>query len=301
MKPRPHQSAAIDFAIDAFSKGPIKCLAQMPTGSGKSLVKLYVAQDTITRGRKVVLLSPSSATVGKLYLDAKALGLRPGVEMNELRAPVSSRLVIGTYHTAWRRIQSHYERGALLILDETHHVNAFAPANVSIYRRFDSIFGVSASPWSKSCEAMFDRVHVYPLSQSIKDGVNCQYELLEHAPISPGKYQMVYCPTNYTVKEVAGSIGHSDWVLCDREDRNEIISLFIQGRVGTMVVNRMLTEGFDLPPIKNVWITRDCTSPIFVYQMLGRALRYFQNQTARCYLMHWNARKNLADALTRAG
>jgi superfamily II DNA or RNA helicase len=88
MKPRPHQSAAIGFAIDALSKGPVRCLAQMPTGSGKGLVKLHVAQDMISRGRKVVLLSPSSATISKLYLDAKELSILPEIVRHSRLRPV---------------------------------------------------------------------------------------------------------------------------------------------------------------------------------------------------------------------
>lgn len=301
MVPRPHQQEAIEFAEAALGGGPARCIAQLPTGSGKTLVECLVARKWLIKGGKVVILTPSSVTVGKLYIDLKRAGLMPSMEMGTERAKRESRLVVGTYATAWNDFQKHCEPNALLILDEAHHVNNKAQSNMSIYQTYRYIFGLTASPWSKSCLELFEYRHTYSLSDSIKDGINCDFEIVDNIPIDRGKYQLVYCPSNYQAPEIARTLPHSDWVLYDSDNRNERINRFMRGEIGTMVVNRMLMEGFDLPAIKRVWINRVTRSPIAAYQMLGRALRPFNGQKAICSISDRHTRATLRHALTLAG
>ena len=298
---RPHQKAAIDFAVSTLGKAPARALAQLPTGSGKSLVKLFVAREWLRRGRRALLLTPSNLTLSKLYADARSLGMQVSVDWNVHRARRDDEFVIATYQTAWNRFDKHISNGTLLILDEAHHINVHAEANQAIYHAFDHVFGVSASPWSSQCESFFPNLHRYSLRQAVADGCNCEFELSPFCEVPEGKFQIVYCPTSQRVRETAQVIPHSDWVLCERDDSLSVLRKFREGKVGTMVVNRKLTEGFDLPAVKRIWITRETISPILAYQMLGRALRPYQGQRAQCFIQHPKTRKTLENALSLAG
>lgn len=298
---RPPQKEAIDFAVTALNKPAARALAQLPTGSGKSLVKLFVAMEWLRRGRRVLLLTPSNLTLSKLYTDARTLGMKVAVDWNTHHAKRDDEFVIATYQTAWNRFDKHIRSGTLLILDEAHHINIHAEANQAIYHSFAHVFGVSASPWSPHCEEFFPLRHRYSLRQAIADGLNCEFEILPYCEVAIGKFQIMYCPTNQMVKETAQVIPHGDWVLCERDDSIAVIRKFREGKFGTMVVNRKLTEGFDLPAVKRIWITRETISPILAYQMLGRALRPYQGQRAQCFIQHPKTRKTLETALTLAG
>lgn len=302
MVPRPHQSKTIDFAIDRLKGESARCLAQLPTGSGKTLVKAHVALYWHNLGRRVVVLTPSSATVGKLYFEFKRVGLRPDVSLADEKADPRSEVVISTYASAWQdRRSKYYEPTSLLILDECHHCNDRAESNLSIYRQYQFVFGVSASPWSRACLSLFENHFVYSLREAIKAGVNCDFELLPDKAIGSDPYQLVFCPSSATTRELGRQYGDSDWVLYDADDRNGRVIRFKTGKVRTMFANQMLTEGFDLPAIKNVWIQRGTKSPILAYQMLGRSLRPYEGQNAKCYIRHSETRKAIGEALELAG
>jgi superfamily II DNA or RNA helicase len=299
--PRPHQSKAIDFAIEQLKQQGARCLVQLPTGSGKSLVKAHVAKHWFDKGRRVVVLTPSAVTVGKLFWELRRIGLLPEIDMGSKKAASGSEVVIGTYATAWRDQDKHFDPTALLILDECHHCNEKAKCNTSIYRQYNYVFGVSASPWSDACLKLFKHHHFYPLRQAIKDGINCEFEILDDCAIGANKYQLVYCPTSHTAKQIGRSHPGGDWVLYDADHKNERIVSFREGKISTMFVNRMLTEGFDLPPVKHIWIQRDTRSPVLAYQMLGRALRPYDGQIAKCYVRHPETKTTLQTALAYAG
>lgn len=302
MVPRPHQSKAIDYALDRLKGPSSRCLAQLPTGSGKSLVKAHVALHWHNMGRRVVVLTPSASTVGKLYFEFKRLGLKPDVSMADERAHPQSSVVISTYATAWHEQRSKYfEPTSLLILDECHHCNDRAQSNLNIYRQYHYVFGVSASPWSKACLSLFEHHYVYSLRDAIKDTVNCDFQILPDAPIGSEPYQLVFCPTSATTRQLGHQFPNGDWVLYDADDKHGRVLRFKQGRIKTMFVKQMLTEGFDLPPIKNVWIQQGTKSAIMAYQMIGRALRPYEGKTARCYIRHSETRKAIAEALSLAG
>lgn len=301
MQPRPHQSRAIDFAIERLKGESGRCLAQLPTGSGKSLVKALVGKHWHASGRRVVVLTPSNVTVGKLFWELRRVGLKPEIDMGQKKAAPDSEVILGTYATAWHNASKFYDPTALLILDECHHCNEKAESNLSIYRRYNFIFGVSASPWSGSCLKLFEQHFVYPLKESIRDGINCPFEIKGDAPIGADKYQLVFCPTNQNARHFSRQMPASDYVVYDADDKTGRVIKFKEGKISTMMVNRMLTEGFDLPPIKRVWIQRDTDSRIMAYQMLGRALRPYGDAKAVCYVRHPETIKTLSSALSLAG
>jgi superfamily II DNA or RNA helicase len=202
----------------------------------------------------------------------------------------------------WRRFENHRKPNSLLIFDECHHVNFDAPANLKIAGIFAHAIGFSATPWSSGCIEFFkNHVYIYPLSQAIEEKICCPFSILPWVEPKPGKYQIIYCSHLEEIKQMCTRIAPSDYAVYQEKDPRATISRFRFGALGTIVVNRMLTEGFDQPEVKRVWISRDTESEIFALQMLGRALRPYQGRCAEIFVSSEKTHKTLEAALNRAG
>ena len=166
---------------------------------------------------------------------------------------------------------------------------------------FERAIGFSATPWSVGCLDFFEnRLHVYPLSQAVREQVNCEYHIEEWLDPVPGRYQIVYCSSFEEIRQMCLRISPSDFAAYQAADARLTISRFRLGLLGTIVVNRMLTEGFDQPQIKRLWIARNTESEIAALQMAGRALRPYKGQAATIYVQSEQTRNTLLSALDRA-
>lgn len=303
MRERKYQAQAIEFALDRL-RSDGRSLIQLPTGSGKTLVSLRAAAIWLQRPRaRVYLVTPSEETVRQTEITARILGMRPALDIPGASQMPSqyAPFVVTTYASAWRRFQRWTGNQTLLILDECHHVNFLAPVNADILNQFEFGLGLSATPWSKGCLAYFkNNKHTYKLSQAIADGVNAPYVIHEWADPVSGNYQMIYTNNQDYREAITRSLKSCDYAIYTRPLAREVIAKFRCGAIRTIVVNRMLTEGFDLPKVKRIWIMRDTKSRIAVMQMAGRALRAFQSRTAEIYVQSPLARKLLNQALERA-
>ena len=274
----------------------------MPTGSGKSYVALCIAREWLLQGGHVTILAPSEEVIRQLQLLAILLGLCPVIEKAELHASPFARCVIGSYNTMWRRADQYRKPRSLLLLDECHHVNLDAPANLRIAGLFTHAIGFSATPWSEGCVELFGNEHyLYSLTQSIEDQICCKFSIQPWIDPTPGKYQIIYCSGLDEIKQMCARIAPSDYAVYQEHDPRATISRFRYGALGTIVVNRMLTEGFDQPEVKRVWISRDTTSEIFALQMLGRTLRPYLGRCAEIFVRSERTHKTLQTAIQRAG
>lgn len=302
MRARKHQGEAIGFCLRSLGSGHARCVVQMPTGSGKSFVIRRIAQEWIKQGGSAYVLCPTEEVIQQQRIDSLKEGMMPVIEKAELHASPHARYIIGSFSTMWRRYEKHRREKTLVLIDECHHFNYDAPINCKIAGIFERAIGFSATPWSTGCLDFFDnRVHVYPLSQAIREQVNCQYRIGEWSEPFPGKYQIVYCSNIDDIQRMCTRISPSDYAVYQEKDARRTISRFRYGMLGTIVVNRMLTEGFDQPQIKRVWISRNTESEIFALQMAGRALRPYNGQSAEICVQSEQTSSTLRAAFDRAG
>lgn len=302
MRARTHQSEAIAFCQRALIEGHARCVVQMPTGSGKSFVIRTIAREWIKRGGNAYVLCPTEEVIEQQRLDSLREGMTPVIEKAELHASRYARYILGSFSSMWRRHEKHRREKTLALIDECHHFNYDAPTNCKIAGIFERVIGFSATPWSSGCLSFFeDRLHVYPLSQAIRDGVNCGYRLPDWIEPTPGQYQIVYCSTLDDIRGMCLRIAPSDYAVYQERNARQTISRFRYGRLGTIVVNRMLTEGFDQPQIKRLWIARNTGSEIFALQMAGRSLRPHLGREAEIYIQTEQTKETLMSALDRAG
>lgn len=302
MKPRKHQIEAITWCQDLWRAEKTRGIVQMPTGSGKSYVALIIASLWIQMGGYATILATSEEIVSQLRILALFMGLSPVIEMAEFHASRFARLVIGSLQTMWRRSAAHRKPKSLIIFDECHHVNFNAPVNLHIASLFEYAIGFSATPWSNGCADFFEnRIYRYPLSQAIRDQVNCEFSIKSWEDPSPGHHQIVYCASFDEIKEMCLRIAPADYAVYKDKDARTTIARFRCGSLRTIVVNRMLTEGFDQPQIKRVFIARDTESEILALQMAGRALRPYLGQRAEIFVRSKKAYQTLQNAICRAG
>lgn len=295
MKPKTHQSRAIDFAVDLLSKNR-RCVAQLPTGSGKTLVGLIVAKSVANR--RVWILTPTVESLAAHVSQARHLGIPIATELGARKAGRFSRLCVTTYATAWNRANV-IKADDLIIFDECHHVNFKAPINAAFVHDKRVALGLSASPWSVGCKAFFPDRHIQPLSELINLGINAPYEIRDWEDPTNRAYQVVYSKANHN-HELLRGLRQADYAICKRSNSRQVIDRFKRGLVRTIIVNRMLTEGFDLKQIKSVFIDRNINSRIMLYQMAGRALRPHQGEVARIYVKDCETKKRLLLAFKRA-
>ena len=80
---------------------------------------------------------------------------------------------------------------------------------------------------------------------------------------------------------------HADYVTYDRPDAQAVISRFQERKGPDVLVNvEMLTEGFDAPHTRTVFIARPTRSEVLLTQMVGRALRGTQaNGNEKAFLV----------------
>ena len=301
MQTRKYQQAAIDFSVGALSEGK-RAVIQLPTGTGKTLVLLRVAEHELRAGRPVYVIVPTDEAVQQVRHTALRLGLFPVLDTQGRKAPAQAPLVITTYSCAWHRYRRRLRTNTLCLLDECHHINFNAPVNFNILNSFQVAIGLSATPWSKGCLKYFDsNRYRYKLSQAITDGVNSQFEIKPWIEPSKGSYQIIYTNDADYRERLCGSLAGTDYAIHQRVNARKVIARFRHGILGTIIVNRMLTEGFDLPQIKRVWIARRTGSRIAAMQMAGRALRPYQGRIASIYALTSETRQLLEQAIAKAG
>lgn len=301
MKPRKYQTEAIDFCLNSLSTKQ-RAVVQLPTGAGKSLVLLKVAEAWLRNRGRVYLIAPSAETVYQLRTLAARLGFLAELDIAERSASPFAPFVISTYNCAWLRCKQRSFTNTLCIFDECHHINYAAPVNQSILNCFTHAIGLSATPWSIGCLKFFNHnLYIYKLSSAISEGVNSEYQICPWSEPSSGAYQIIYTNRTDSLAAYCQRLRACDYAIWARKDARNIISKFRQGIVGTIVVNRMLTEGFDQPEIKQLWIAKNTRSRIAMMQMAGRALRPFQNKRARIFIANATLRTFMEKALRRAG
>lgn len=296
MRPYAHQLRALEFC-----RLRERSLIQMPAGAGKSYILRRLAVENL-RHRSVYIACPSQEILQQHRLEALKEGMLPVVDKADYVASPHARLTIGTFQTMVNRIQKYKSSDAIALIDECHHVNYKAPEYSRLSNYFERVVGFSATPWSEGCAEFFaNQIFTYGLSESVLNGTNAKFELREWSNPNAGFYQLIFASGGDEAKNLCRTLPQSAYAIYSLKDARQQIERFRRGIVGTMFVNRMLMEGFDLPQIKSIWIARNTSSPIAAMQMLGRALRPWKNRTARIYVRTELTHKTIERALSLAG
>lgn len=143
---RPYQETAIEGVREAFRAGHRAPLLVAPTGAGKTVMFGFVASQTASRGRRVLILAHRKELIRqashKLYDAAVPHGIiAPGHTATRDLVQVASVQTLG------RRLSDpRYSAPDLIVVDEAHHAVAGQWRDVVAAYPAARILGVTATP-----------------------------------------------------------------------------------------------------------------------------------------------------------
>ncbi len=300
-----HQKNALTIAKETlFSPSPGRVLVSIPPGTGKTEIAVRTAIEWVNsrNQRKSLVCVPNTRILGQFYRRLVALtGIRVGVEQAGRVADPTARIVLASQWTLINRL-AKYGRDTLCIIDEAHHSNFDAPEFLGVLRSFDRVLGLTATPWSVGCAALFKDSQRFFLSLAEAQRLNLASEF-EVLPWSEprGPFGLVFCESNKESQLHSERTHASDWIGINRADRLNLAAIlrWQSMQIGVLFVNRMLLEGFDSKPCSSIWVHRNSYSDILLVQMCGRALRYQKGKRARIYCTTEETAARVLSALRR--
>lgn len=105
-----------------------------------------------------------------------------------------------------------------------------------------------------------------------------------------GRKTIIFCLNVAHSKQICHELSRRNvkagvvWGSQDRQEREETLKAFREGRLEAICNTQLLTEGFDEPSIDTVLMTRPTQSVALYRQMIGRGLRSFPGK-ASCHVI----------------
>jgi superfamily II DNA or RNA helicase len=268
---RPYQTRIVDKAVQAFERGLTSVMIESPCGSGKTVMGLSVAKKWEQQGYRVGWVAMRRNLLGQAARENEEKGF-------------------SVKNIDWiSMFQNDLPACDCLILDETHH--QAAPTCVTLLNRIKpkKYLGLTATP------IRTDKVHL-AFQKVISDaGIHV---LIQQGFLSP--YQHWTLPA-YNPEAVAGAYAaeRDKWgkaliffltaeecyrcqqllaergvpseVVTAETDRDAQLTRFEAGEVQVLINVFILTEGFDAPDLRTVFVRPSGRSPSL--QMGGRVFR----------------------------
>ena len=268
---RPYQQKCIQKCMEHFQRGVDSVMLESPVGSGKTIMGLSVVQrlnELRGGGLSCAWVAPRHTLLEQL------------VEANQ-----EFRLDI-TPVSMFARTAPHYD---IVVLDEAHH-----EATSSFIRLFQDmsptyLLGLSATPLrtDRMKLAFKETVNVCSIRSLILDGYLSQFQLFNIEKMDPENAAFHYLrdPKKWgktivfmpTLKECSDfqlllrNAGVECPVVKGGQNNDDILDDFRSGRHQVIVNCHLLTEGFDLPELRTVFLKDSTRLPTI--QMAGRVLR----------------------------
>jgi len=268
---RPYQERIIGKTLQAYERGLISVLIESPTGSGKTYMALRIAKQLAKQGMRVG------------WVSLRRNLLTQAADENEQSSKIPNLQFISLF-------QNNLPEGLdFLVLDECHH--SACGTCVSLLNRMKpkKFLGMSATPFRT------DRMQL-SFQKVIKDaGIHV---LIQQGFLAPYQHYVIqqYNPTTvaetylrdrqkwgkslafflsvdecYQLKQLLTAGGVKTEVVTAETDREAQIKAFEEGDVEFLANVFVLTEGFDCPPLRTVFVRPSGRGPSI--QMGGRVFR----------------------------
>ncbi len=149
MQARPYQQEALAAVDKQFRLGVKRTIVSMPTGTGKTIVLVFLAHMALSQGHRVLILTHSEEIIKQTYKKLAQVGILPGVvkcEFDEFDRPC----VIAQIQTLSRKERlRRLPKGSFdfIIVDEAHLANAGTWQRVLRYFGHSWMVGLTATPF----------------------------------------------------------------------------------------------------------------------------------------------------------
>lgn len=274
---REYQEAAVNETVQAFHSGCNSVLIESPVGSGKTIMGLMVASELVKKNPKIRVN----------WVASRQHILKQTQKVNSQYFHVPLNLV--------SVFDKEPPECDLCIIDEAHHEATNSCIRMYARCKNTCTLGLSATPQrTDRMKLSFKRtVHSCSIPMLIEDTVLVpfhSYKVPHYDPLSiaqiyaSGKERfgmsLAFFRTIRECRQFAKFLneqGISCEVVTGSSDKERQIDDFESGKIEVIANVGVLTEGFDLPELKSVFI-RD-SSKLPTIQMAGRGLRRSQNKT----------------------
>lgn len=286
---RPYQERIMEKVHDAFLQTGVKsCMIESPTGSGKTVIGLGTArwlQQTLNIGIGWVAMRRNLLSQAERANHDLKIGLQDPqfISMFDKNPPLQD--------STERKID-------LLVVDEAQHDAASSMAHLHNIIKPRFVLGLTATPFrTDSVKLCFDKVikdagihaligqgylsqyHQYTIPEWTVDNV------VEHYLRDPDKWgkSVMFWHKREQADECLQRLRQAgiraELVIADNdpklERRERQIAAFDRGEIDVLVNMFILTEGFDAPSLKTVWVRDSSKGPTM--QMAGRVFRKYPN------------------------
>lgn len=182
----PHQIHSLEVLELAHRGSGSRVLVQLPCGTGKTEIGARAVARWISRPgmHRALVAVPTIEIVGQWLRRLRQLTRLPvAAELPRVRIEPQARAVVTTYAALWQRLEN-LPSDSLLVFDEAHHGNYEAGANLRLLEQYPHAVGLSATPWTQGCRALFGATaHVtLPLSVAVRQGLVSPYEVVPWQP-----------------------------------------------------------------------------------------------------------------------
>ncbi|WP_233207325.1 MULTISPECIES: DEAD/DEAH box helicase [Pirellulaceae] len=281
-QPRPYQQRIATKAVkallnhhadpfDELAGSSASVLIESPTGSGKTVMGLAIAQ---------WMQKHYGLSVGWVAMRRNLL--KQAQEENIARGFDVKLELISMFDKDPPKVD-------MLIVDEAQHDAAMSMANLHCNIRPQYILGLTATPFrGDRVKLCFDHViRDAGIHQLIQDGYLSQYHHYTIPEYTPGAVAETYAmDTERWGKAIVFFHRHDQCVECQEQlalrgirseivtaksDRDRQLADFLAGKIQVLINMNILTEGFDCPDLKTVFCrpsSKACT-----IQMCGRVFR----------------------------
>ncbi len=172
---RPYQIAATDQIRDAYRAGKRSPVLVSPTGSGKTVIFGYVAQNAAAKGKRVLILAHRRELIRQASRKLAESGVPHGI-ISPGFTPNRELVQVASVQTLARRLND-LPSFDLIVIDEAHHAVAGQWARIIEAQPGAKLLGVTATPerldgrgLGVSADGCFDEMVLGPRVGDLIDG-----------------------------------------------------------------------------------------------------------------------------------
>jgi DNA repair protein RadD len=170
---RDYQMSGVTDIRGHFARGAHRVLYQAPTGSGKTILFVFIVMNAVARGNRVVILAHRQEIVDQIGAALTSLGVPHGIIAaghDETQAPVQ----VASVATLVRRLD-RLQDVDLIVIDEGHHAVAGTWRKIVEAAPQAKILGVTAIPERLDGKGLNDVFEMLVLGPTIRELIDGKY------------------------------------------------------------------------------------------------------------------------------